>query len=89
MTMSRRSEEALSIGARPGTDAERWVQGSEPADRSAPPPKATQYTARLTVDITPELRTRIKLAAIAGHVTAAELLRSVLERAFPEAEERS
>ena len=42
-----------------------------------------EYTARLTVDVTPELRGRIKIAAFRRGLTAAEMLRSLLEREFP------
>jgi len=37
------------------------------------------------LDVTPALRTRIKLAAFDRGVTMAEMLREVLERQFPEA----
>jgi len=47
--------------------------------------KVERYGARLTLDVTPALRTRIKLAAFARGVTMAEMLREVLERQFPEA----
>lgn len=70
----------FTIGNRP-TEAERWVQRG--ARRRSGTSKAAQFTARLTIDVTPALRTRIKLAAIAGQVTAAELLRALLEREFP------
>lgn len=70
----------LIIGDRP-SDAERWIHRSDP--RTTATAKASLYTARLTVDVTPALRARIKLAAIAGQVTAAELLRTLLEREFP------
>jgi hypothetical protein len=38
----------------------------------------------MTLDVTPALRTRIKLAAIERGVTMAQMLREVLEREFPE-----
>ena len=40
--------------------------------------------ARLTLDITPALRARIKVSAFARGVTVADLLRGLLEREFPE-----
>jgi hypothetical protein len=46
--------------------------------------RASPYTARLTIDVTPQLRNRIKLAALRRSVTAADMLRELLEREFPE-----
>ena len=42
------------------------------------------YTARLTLDVTPALRARIKVSAFTQNTTVAELLRALLEREFPE-----
>lgn len=73
------SGERIGFGARPGTP-DSWVRrGDGPAT-----PKADLYTARLTVDITPELRGRIRIAAFRRGVTMAELLRELLDGAFPE-----
>ena len=74
------SKPDLSIGERP-SDAQRWIsQGN--ARRSALG-KGALYTARLTVDVTPLLRARIKVAAIAADLTVSELLRALLDREFP------
>lgn len=62
------------FAARPG-DAERWVKAPEPKDRV--------FTARLTIDVTPVLRGRIKIAAFARGLTVADMLRDLLERHFP------
>ncbi|MDR6841312.1 ribbon-helix-helix protein [Pseudoxanthomonas sacheonensis] len=51
------------------------------------PSKAELYTARLTIDVTPELRGRIKVVAFQQGMTVAEMLRQLLEREFPEAEQ--
>ncbi len=61
--------------------AEAWIRQGAAIDKS----KVERYTARLTLDITPALRTRIKLAAFDRGVTMAEMLREVLEQQFPEA----
>jgi membrane-associated phospholipid phosphatase len=45
--------------------------------------KGDLYTARLTLDITPAMRARIKVSAFTQGVTVAELLRGLLERSFP------
>jgi len=68
------------FAARPG-DAESWIKASEAAaSRSNEPPA---FTARLTIDITPELRGRIKVAAFRRGVTVADMLRDLLAREFP------
>ena len=40
------------------------------------------YTARLTIDITPALRGRIKITAFERGETVADMLRALLEREF-------
>ena len=45
--------------------------------------KADHFTARLTIDITPDLRGRIKVAAFRRGITVAEMLRDLLAREFP------
>ena len=63
-------------------DADGWIKA-----RDTPPPRhgaAATFTARLTIDITPELRGRIKIAAFSRGVTVADMLRELLEREFPD-----
>ena len=70
------------IGSRPGADpASAWVQQVDTVIATA---KASVYTARLTIDVTPVLRGRIKVVAFKRGVTAVEMLRELLEREFPE-----
>jgi hypothetical protein len=70
------------IGRRPGADpASAWVQQSEAVMTST---KASLYTARLTIDVTPAMRGRIKVVAFQRGVTAVEMLRELLEREFPQ-----
>jgi hypothetical protein len=68
------------FATRPG-DADNWVKapdGPQPANiRSA-------FAARLTIDITPELRGRIKVAAFRRGITVADMLRDLLDREFPD-----
>jgi hypothetical protein len=73
----------VGIGVRPPANphAEAWVRQGE-ADALQ---KGDLYTARLTLDITPAMRARIKVSAFTQGVTAAELLRALLEREFPDA----
>jgi hypothetical protein len=66
------------IGGRP--NPERWI-----AARDGVAARADMHTARLTIDVTPALRRRIKLAAFGRGLTVADMLRGMLEREFPEA----
>jgi hypothetical protein len=66
------------FAARPG-DAERWVKRPETGRQAS----ADQYTARLTIDVTPELRRRLKLVALRRGQTVADMLRALFEREFP------
>ena len=79
--MTARAEKR-GFAARPG-DAEGWIKAAEtpPARPSA---ASAAFTARLTIDITPELRGRIKIAAFRRGVTASDMLRELLEREFPD-----
>ncbi|MET3354276.1 hypothetical protein V5F32_18695 [Xanthobacter oligotrophicus] len=66
--------------ARPN-DAERWIKAADTP--SARDDVANAYSARLTIDVTPELRGRIKVAAFRRGVTVADMLRDLLAREFP------
>jgi chromosome partitioning protein len=72
----------VGIGARPPANphAEAWIRQGD-ADALQ---KGDLYTARLTLDITPAMRARIKVSAFTQGVTVADLLRGLLEREFPE-----
>ncbi|GAB1715786.1 MAG: hypothetical protein NTAFB05_08280 [Nitrobacter sp.] len=79
--MSPRGERRFA--SRPG-DAESWIKTTErqqdgKADGGA-------FTARLTIDITPELRGRIKVAAFRRGVTVTDMLRDLFAREFPTTE---
>jgi hypothetical protein len=80
--MSQRNGKRIAIGPRPPTNphAEAWVRQGDADDIH----KGDLYTARLTLDITPVLRARIKVLAFTQGVTVAELLRGLLEREFTE-----
>ncbi|WP_198970486.1 chromosome partitioning protein ParB [Xylophilus sp. ASV27] len=70
------------IGRRPAADpAMAWVHSEDGAVAQA---KATVFTARLTIDVTPALRGRIKVIAFQRGITAADMLRELLEREFAE-----
>jgi hypothetical protein len=76
--MSERSPKR-GFAARPA-DPERWVKATEPP--SARPGDGAAFTARLTIDITPALRGRIKIVAFQRDVTVADMLRDLLAREF-------
>jgi formylmethanofuran:tetrahydromethanopterin formyltransferase len=64
--------------------AETWVKAADtPASRAG---DAAHFTARLTIDVTPELRGRIKVSAFRRGVTVADMLRDLLAREFPTTE---
>jgi hypothetical protein len=72
-----------SFAARP-RDPEHWIKASEiPSPRED---QASAFTARLTIDIAPELRGRIKIVAFRRGVTVADMLRNLLAREFPPTE---
>lgn len=64
------------FAARPSAP-DAWVRAPEAARRPA-----DAYTARLTIDVTPILRGRIKIAAFERGTTVAEMQRALLEREF-------
>ena len=69
--------------SRPG-DPDSWIKA---ADASLPSKGAgAAFTARLTIDITPELRGRIKVAAFRRGITVAAMLRGLLDGEFPSSE---
>ena len=70
------------FAARPA-DPEHWIKAAEVPARDG---NATAFTARLTIDVTPELRGRIKIAAFGRSVTVADMLRDLLAREFPTTE---
>jgi len=75
----RRSQTRLRVTP---IDAETWVKATDAP--SAGHPKAEAYTARLTIDVTPELRGRIKVTAFRRGMTVADMLRALLVREFPD-----
>ena len=75
----------IAIGAKPGLEAEYWVRQREGSTHGHSA-RVNLHTARLTVDVTPALRGRIKMAAFRAGVTVAELVRGLLEERFPDTE---
>lgn len=61
------------------TTPEAWAKAPD-----ARPAADNPYTARLTIDVTPILRGRIKVTAFQRGQTVADMLRALLEREFPD-----
>ena len=64
-------------------DPDRWIKAAAVPARDG---DAAGFTARLTIDVRPELRGRIKIAAFGRGVTVADMLRDLLAREFPTTE---
>lgn len=77
--MSARSPKR-SFATRPA-DPEDWIKAPErQATRSRP---AEGFSARLTIDVTADMRGRIKIVAFQRGQTVADMLRALFEREFP------
>lgn len=76
----------VAFGGRPvpAGEANDWVRGEDTGARRTKSSTLT-HSARLTIDVTPELRGRIKVEAFRRGDTVATLLRDLLEREFPPA----
>lgn len=70
------------FAVRPGA-AKRWIDGRAPGKADA----ADAFTARLTIDVTPAMRRRLKMAAVEQGATVADLMRSLIDRHFPDTKE--
>ncbi len=77
----KRNDADKKFAARPSAPDDWVKQANRPSKRCQ---GNANYTARLTVDITPELRGRIKIAAFQRGITVAEMLRDLLARKYPE-----
>ncbi len=77
--MSERSTKH-GFASRPG-DPDSWVRAPKPPSARSP---QEDFTARLTIDVTPALRGRIKVTAFRRGTTVADMLRALLDREFPD-----
>ena len=68
------------FASRPG-DAETWIKAPDAALTRTTENAA--FTARLTIDVTPDMRGRIKITAFSRGVTVADMLRELFNREFP------
>ncbi|MGJ7491421.1 ribbon-helix-helix protein [Variovorax sp. ZT4R33] len=82
---SIKTSRRTSIGRRPAADpATAWVHRENAGAAAVEPAKSAVFTARLTIDVTPALRGRIKVIAFERGITAADMLRELLEREYAE-----
>lgn len=77
--MSERSAKR-GFASRPG-DPESWIKAPDRQAQRAQP--ADDFSARLTIDVTADMRGRIKIAAFQRDQTVADMLRALFEREFP------
>jgi hypothetical protein len=75
--MTERSHKR-AFTARPA-DPGSWVKAPDPRPARG---DAANFTARLTIDVTPDMRGQIKIAAFQRGVTVADMLRELLAREF-------
>ncbi len=76
-----------SFASRPAettSSAETWIKATDA--QLARAGDAPSFTARLTIDVTPGLRGRIKVIAFRRGITVADMLRDLLAREFPNTE---
>lgn len=66
---------AAGFAARPGA-ADRWIKAAEPV----PPTPVEAFTARLTIDVTPDTRRQLKRTALDRGMTLADLVRALIDR---------
>ena len=80
--MSERSPKR-GFASRPG-GPENWIKAPDRQTQRAEP--ADDFSARLTIDVTADMRGRIKIAAFQRGQTVADMLRALFEREFPTSE---
>lgn len=64
------------------SDSDGWIKAGETS--AVREGAAPSNTARLTIDVTPAMRGRIKVAAFNRGITVADMLRELLAREFPD-----
>jgi hypothetical protein len=78
--MSRRpAKRAFAAGP---SDADTWVRTQQAL--SSRESEASLLTARLSIDVTPEQRSRIKVTAFRRGQTVADMLRELPAREYPD-----
>lgn len=77
--MPTEADTVAGFAIRPGA-AERWIRRPAPNASAA----AAPFNARLTIDVTPAMRQRLKLAAVTRGTTVADLMRALIDAHFPD-----
>jgi len=81
---------ATQIGALVAPNVLRSLSGKHATQRrKTRVPRSEIFMARLSIHVTPELRSRIKAAAVAEGMTAVQFLRRLLELQIPSKEKPS
>ena len=77
-----KTRQRSAIGGRPPADphAEAWIRQGDGAEVL----KGDLHTARMTLDVTPALRARIKVEAFTRGTTVAAMLRALLQKEYGE-----
>lgn len=73
---------AARPAAAQAADPEIWIKA--PETQAPRGQDAASFAARLTIDVTPEMRGRIKIAAFQRGLTVADMLRDLFAREFPD-----
>lgn len=84
------SSKKIPLGRKP-TAADEWVESRQtpPVENRVPePPPSKVKLKRLTLDISPELHKRIKRASIEADRSMVDLIRDLLKKKFPAANEK-
>lgn len=63
-------------------DPDGWIKAGDGSTKGEG--AAAANSARLTIDVTPAMRGRIKVAAFSRGITVADMLRELLAREFPD-----
>ena len=74
------TDDPKSAFAKRPSDPDRWVRAS---GRSTSNPTEA-YAARLTIDVTSAMRGRLKIIAFRRGQTVADMLRTLLDREYPD-----
>lgn len=84
--MSQSKGKKINLSPRPkkSSDADAWVELTELHDADAGDEKPRIKPKRLTVDIDPELHTRLKLHCVKNDQVISDFMRQLLVKALPD-----
>ena len=73
------STQKKTRGFRIRRTAKDWIKDPDVWRKQLPPLKGEMYTARLTVDVTPQLRRKLRAAAVHADCSMSVIVRRLLE----------